>query len=186
MPVDYDLPQLLKPIAKFFGSKFNYEVNRMRLPNGAVGDYACVRHPGGALVVPVTDDGKLVLVKQYRFAMQGRILEFPAGTIEEGEKPLDTVKHELPEEAGYEAKEWQFLGKFPICPGYSDEWIFSYLAKGLTKLDNPPAQDADEDIEVILFTPDEFEAAIQRGDRIDAKTIASFYLAKPFLQQIPA
>jgi ADP-ribose pyrophosphatase len=54
------------------------------------------------------------------------------------------------------------------------------LATGLTKLENPPAQDADEDIEVLLFTPEEFEAAIKRGDRIDAKTIASFYLAKPF------
>jgi ADP-ribose pyrophosphatase len=181
MPADYQLPQLLKPIAKYFGSKFDYEVNRMRLPNGSVGDYACVRHPGGGLVVPMTNDGKLVLVKQYRFAMQGRIFEFPAGTIEDGDDGLATVKRELPEEAGYSAENWQFIGKFPLCPGYSDEWIFAYLATGLTKLESPPAQDEDEDIEVILWTPEEFEAAIKRGDRIDAKTIASFYLAKPFL-----
>lgn len=180
MSADYELPQLLRPLARYFGSKFDYEVSSMRLPNGTVGEYGCVRHPGGALVVPMTDDGKLVLVKQYRFAMQGRILEFPAGTIEDGDDALITVKHELPEEAGYSGENWQFLGKFPICPGYSDEWIFSYFATGLTKLDNPPAQDADEDIEVLLFTPEEFEAAIKRGDRIDAKTIASFYLAKPF------
>ncbi|AFY36903.1 NUDIX hydrolase [[Leptolyngbya] sp. PCC 7376] len=184
MSADYALPQLLRPIAKYFGRKFSYEVSRMRLPNGTVGEYGCVRHPGGALIVPVTDDGKLVLVKQYRFAMQGRIFEFPAGTIEDGEESLDTVKHELPEEAGYDAKNWQFLGKFPICPGYSDEWIFSYLATGLTKLENPPAQDEDEDIEVVLWTPAEFEEAIKRGDRIDAKTIASFYLAKSLLDTL--
>lgn len=181
MSLDYELPQLLKPILKYNGSKFDYEVNRMRLPNGAVGDYSCVRHPGGALVVPVTDEGKLVLVRQYRFAMQGRILEFPAGTIEEYEDPLETVKRELPEETGYHGENWRSLGKFPICPGYSDEWIFAFFATGLTKLDKPPAQDEDEDIEVLLFTPEEFETAIYRGDRIDAKTIASFYLAKPFL-----
>lgn len=181
MHADYELPQLLKPVAKYFGSKFNYEVNRLRLPNGAVGDYACVRHPGGALVVPFTEDGKLVLVKQYRFAMQGRIIEFPAGTIEMGDDALVTVQRELPEEAGYRAQNWRSLGKFPICPGYSDEWIFAYLATGLTKLENPPAQDEDEDIEVLLWTPEEFEIALRRGDRIDAKTIASFYLAKPFL-----
>lgn len=180
MAADYQLPQLLKPIAKYFGSKFNYEVNRMRLPNGSVGDYACVRHPGGALVVPMTEDGKLVLVKQYRFAMQGRIFEFPAGTIEAGDDGLATVQRELPEEAGYSAEHWQFIGKFPLCPGYSDEWIFAYFATGLSKLADPPAQDEDEDIEVILVTPEEFEAALKRGDRIDAKTIASFYLAKPF------
>lgn len=181
MSLEYELPQLLKSLLKFNGSKFNFEVNRLRLPNGTKGDYSCIRHPGGALVVPVTADGKLVVVRQYRFAMQGRILEFPAGTIEDHEDPLATVQRELPEEAGYEAKSWQSLGKFPICPGYSDEWIYAFLATDLTLLENPPSQDADEDIEVLLFTPEKFEQAIYEGARIDAKTIASYYLAKPFL-----
>ncbi|BAW95296.1 NUDIX hydrolase [[Synechococcus] sp. NIES-970] len=186
MTAPQELPEVIKPILKYSGSKFDYEVNRLRLPNGAVGDYGSILHPGGALVVPVTNAGQLVLVRQYRFALQGRILEFPAGTIEAGEDPLTTVQRELPEEAGYGAKTWRSLGKFPICPGYSDEWIYSFLATDLEKLAVPPDQDDDEDIEVILLSPGELEEKIhhpEEGDRLDAKTISSYYLAKPFLDK---
>ncbi|ANV86106.1 NUDIX hydrolase [Picosynechococcus sp. PCC 11901] len=176
-----ELPEVIKPLLMYSGSKFAYEVNRLRLPNGAVGDYGAIRHPGGALVVPVTNEGQLVVVRQYRFALQGRIIEFPAGTIETEEDPLSTVQRELPEEAGYGAKNWRSLGKFPLCPGYSDEWIYAFLATDLEKLATPPAQDVDEDIEVLLLSPEELEAKIHNGDRLDAKTIASYYLAKPFL-----
>ncbi|MEB3226235.1 MAG: NUDIX hydrolase [Synechococcus sp.] len=184
MTSKHELSAVIKPLLKYSGAKFDYEVNRLRLPNGAVGDYGAIRHPGGALVVPVTNEGQLVLVRQYRFALHGRLIEFPAGTIEHGEDPLATVQRELPEEAGYAAQNWRSLGKFPICPGYSDEWIYSFLATDLEKLATPPAQDDDEDIEVLLLSPEELEAKIhdpENGDRLDAKTIASYYLAKPFL-----
>jgi ADP-ribose pyrophosphatase len=163
------------------GRKFDYEVNKLRLPNGVEGEWECVRHPGGALAVPYTNDGKLVLVRQYRFAVSDRLLEFPAGTVEINEDPAETIKREIEEETGYTAKYWRDLGKFPLAPGYSDEYIYAFLATDLIKLETPPAQDIDEDIEVVLFTPEELERAILEGEPVDAKSIASFFLARPFL-----
>ena len=174
-------PQILQKRLFFQGRKFNFEVTKLRLPNGVEGDWECIRHPGGALAVPVTKDGKLVLVRQYRFAVEGRILEFPAGTIEPNEDPAETIKREIEEETGYGANSWRSLGKFPLAPGYSDEYIYAFLAQDLTKLANPPQQDDDEDIEVVLMTVEELEQAILAGDLVDAKTICSFFLARPFL-----
>ena len=112
------------------GRKFNYEVSQLRLPNGAEGTWECIRHPGGALAVPITPDGKLVLVNQYRFAVAGRLLEFPAGTVEVNEDPAETIRRELEEETGYRGNQWQSLGKFVLAPGYSDEYIYAFLAQG--------------------------------------------------------
>ena len=136
---------------------------------------------GGALAVPVTPEGKLVLVRQYRFACEGRLLEFPAGTVEMNEDPAKTIKREIAEETGYTAGKWLNLGKFPLAPGYSDEYIYAFLAQDLEKLATPPQQDEDEDIEVVLMTPQELEQAILAGEPVDAKSIASYFLARPFL-----
>lgn len=183
MPLGQEPPQLLKQRLFYEGRKFNFEVVRLRLPNKAVGDWECVRHPGGALVIPLTHEGKLVLVRQYRFALQGRLLEFPAGTIEPGESPAQTVEREIEEETGYRAGAFQSLGKFPLAPGYSDEFIYAFLATDLEKLEMPPDMDEDEDIEVVLMTPAELTTAILAGEPIDAKSIASFLLAQPYLKQ---
>ncbi|GAB4381382.1 MAG: NUDIX hydrolase [Elainellaceae cyanobacterium] len=174
-------PQLLKQKLHYQGRKFDFEVIRLRLPNGAEGDWECIRHPGGALAIPVTADGKLVLVRQYRFAAQGRLLEFPAGTVEPGETPLETVQREIQEETGYRANQWQTLGKFFLAPGYSDEIIYAFLATELEQLEVQLAQDEDEDIEVVLMTPTELEQAILAGESVDAKSISSFVLARSFL-----
>ncbi|HBY81096.1 MAG TPA: NUDIX hydrolase, partial [Cyanobacteria bacterium UBA11148] len=101
MPQGLEPPQLLKQRLFYRGRKFNFEVNSLRLPNKAEGDWECIRHPGGALAVPITLEGKLVLVRQYRFAVQGRLLEFPAGTIEHNEDPEATIRREIEEEIGY-------------------------------------------------------------------------------------
>lgn len=174
-------PQLIKQKLLYRGRKFNFEVTRLRLPNRAEGDWECVRHPGGALAVPVMPDGKLVLLRQYRFAAQGRLLEFPAGTVESHEDPATTIKREIEEETGYRAHQWDTLGKFFLAPGYSDEIIYAFLAQDLEKLDVPPDGDADEDIEVLLMSPKELEQAILAGEPVDAKSISSFVLARPFL-----
>lgn len=171
-------PQFLQQRLFYQGRVFQFEVSKLRLPNGVEGEWECVRHPGGALAVPITKEGQLVLVRQYRFSLQARILEFPAGTIDEGEDPATTVKRELEEEAGYRAHNWQSLGKFALAPGYSDEYIYAFLARDLEKLSLPPAQDADEDLEVVFMSFEEMESAIARGESIDAKTITSFYLAR--------
>jgi ADP-ribose pyrophosphatase len=181
MALGKEPPQLLKQRLLYRGRKFNFEVNSLRLPNKAEGDWECIRHPGGALAVPVTSEGKLILVRQYRFSIQGRLLEFPAGTIEANEDSAETIKREIEEEIGYRAHAWQSLGKFALAPGYSDEYIYAFLAQDLEKLATPPAQDADEDMENVLMTPDELEQAILNGEAIDAKTICAFFLARPFL-----
>ena len=181
MPLGQEPPQLLKQRLCYEGQKFNFEVNRLRLPNKVEGDWECIRHPGGALVVPITPDGELVLVRQYRFALQGRLLEFPAGTVENNEDPSETIKREIEEETGYRAQAWQTLGNFALAPGYSDEIIYVFLARDLEKLDSPPELDADEDLEVVLMSPNDLEKAIQAGEAIDGKSIASFFLARPFL-----
>src|SRR5919202_6137101 len=174
-------PQLLKQRLVYQGRKFNFEVSNLRLPNNSRGDWECIRHAGGALAVPVTPDGKLVLLRQYRFALRGRLLEFPAGTVERHEAPEETIKREIEEETGYRAHKWQKLGQFPVAPGYSDEWIYAFLAQDLEKLESPPSPDDDEDIETIFMTPQELEEAILDGESIDAKSISSFFLARPFL-----
>jgi ADP-ribose pyrophosphatase len=162
--------------------KFSFEINHLQLPNGVEGDWACIRHPGGALAVPVTNEGQLVLVRQYRFAATGRILEFPAGTLEVNEAPAATIRREIEEETGYRAHQWRDLGQFFLAPGYSDEIIYAFLAQDLEKLDTPPAQDDDEDIEIVLMTPAEFEAAVLDGEPIDAKSVTSYFLARPHLK----
>ncbi|MBW4603584.1 MAG: NUDIX hydrolase [Calothrix sp. FI2-JRJ7] len=181
MPLGRELPQLLKQRLFYKGRKFDFEVNRLRLPNQVEGDWECIRHPGGALAVPVTSDGKLILVRQYRFAVSGRVIEFPAGTVEVNEDPSETVKREIEEETGYHANQWQKLGEFFLAPGYSDEIIYAFLATDLEKLEKPPAQDDDEDIEVLIWSPEQLENAILDGEPIDAKSISSFLLARKFL-----
>ncbi|ERN41076.1 NTP pyrophosphohydrolase including oxidative damage repair enzyme [Rubidibacter lacunae KORDI 51-2] len=182
MSLGSEPPKLLKERLFYQGRKFRYEVNTYCLPNGASGDWECIRHPGGALAVPVTPDGQLVLVRQYRFTVKGRLLEFPAGTVEVNEDPAETIRREIEEETGYRAHQWRSLGKFVLCPGYSDEYIYAFLAQQLEKLDLPPAQDEDEDIEVVLMSPQEFEAIVCTGEQnVDAKSIASYFMAKPLL-----
>jgi ADP-ribose pyrophosphatase len=181
MSFGQETPEQIETRLFYRGRKFNFEVNKMRLPIGVEGNWECIRHPGGALAVPVTTEGKLVLVRQYRFTVAGRLLEFPAGTVEPGEDPAETIKREIEEETGYRAHKWQSLGKFVLAPGYSDEYIYAYLAQDLQKLEHPPQQDDDEDIEVVLMTCREFEEAVIEGEPIDAKTITSFFIARHYL-----
>jgi ADP-ribose pyrophosphatase len=181
MPVGQEPPELLKQRLFYQGRKFAFEVARLRLPNRSEGEWECIRHPGGALAVPVTPEGKFVLVRQYRFAAQGRLLEFPAGTVEAHEDPASTIQREIEEETGYRAHHWQKLGEFFVAPGYSDEIIYAFLAQDLELLEHPPAQDDDEDIDVVLMTLEEVEQAIQTGEIADAKSISSFLLARPLV-----
>lgn len=181
MPITPEPPEVLQKKLFYQSRKFSFEVNQLRLPNGSEGDWSCVRHPGGAVAVPVTAAGELVLLRQYRFAIQGRILEFPAGTIETQESPAATIEREICEETGYRAHRWQKLGEFVLAPGYSDEIIYVFLAQELELLETPPDQDIDEDMETVLMTPADLETAILAGEPVDAKSIASFFLARPYL-----
>ncbi len=172
---------------KYQGRKYTYRVDRLKLPNGKIGDYEYIQHPGAGVAVPITAEGKFVLVKQYRFAISRYILEFPAGTLEENEDPADTIKRELEEETGFRGHTWQNLGSFFLCPGYSDEIIHAYLTTDLEKLEHPPSGDEDEEIEVVLCDRSELEQMFNtnNGDTLlDAKSVTAFYLALQYLDNL--
>ena len=177
-------PKTLEQRLLYQGRKFSFQASRLRLPNRVEVDAEWIQHPGGALAVPVLSDGRLVLIRQYRFATGSWLLEFPAGTLESGEDPATTVRREIEEETGYRAHHWQKLGEFFLAPGYSDEVIYAYLAQDLEKLERPPAQDEDEDIEVRLMTPQELEAELRSGTVVDSRIITAYWMAQPYLKSV--
>ncbi len=174
--------KILETLASLDAKKIRFEVNRFQLPIGLQANFGVIRHPGAALAVPITNDGKVVILRQYRFAVSRRILEFPAGTLEEGEEPEGSIQRELAEEAGYEASQWSPLGEMLPCPGYSDEVIHLFLARGLKKLVNRPPGDEDEDLEVLQMSPKELESSIASGDEaLDGKSITAWHRAKQMM-----
>ncbi|QPN62704.1 NUDIX hydrolase [Synechococcus sp. CBW1004] len=172
----------LETTASLEARKLRFEVNRIELPMGVQGTFGIIRHPGASLAVPVLEDGRVVLLRQYRFAVQARLLEFPAGTLDPGETPLSTMQRELQEEAGYSAARWDPLGAMLPCPGYSDEVIHLFLARELTPLQEQPAGDDDEDLEVLHMEPADLDAALASGDEyLDGKSITAWLRAKQLL-----
>ncbi len=164
--------------------KIRFEVNRIELPIGLEKTFGIIRHPGAALAIPIKQNGNIIVLRQYRFAVSRRILEFPAGTLEQGEDPLSSIQRELGEESGYQASKWDSLGIMLPCPGYSDEEIHIFLARDLKEMDLKPTGDDDEDIEVLEMTKKEFENCISSGDEaLDGKSITAWHRASQFLRQ---
>ncbi|WP_320677455.1 NUDIX hydrolase [Prochlorococcus sp. MIT 1300] len=159
--------------------KIRFEINKVQLPIGLEGTFGVIRHPGASLAVPITNEGKVLILRQYRFAVARRMLEFPAGTLEPGEDPLTSMKRELAEEAGCLAKRWDYLGEMVPCPGYSDEVIHLFLARDLEILAEPPAGDEDEDLEVLQMSKKELDHNLSSGNEsLDGKTITAWYRAR--------
>jgi ADP-ribose pyrophosphatase len=172
----------LETTAALEARKIRFELKRVALPMGVEGHFGVIRHPGASLAVPVLDDGRVVILRQYRFAVATRLLEFPAGTLDPGETPLSTMRRELEEEAGYRAERWDPLGAMLPCPGYSDEVIHLFLARQLSPLEQPPAGDDDEDLEVLLMAPEQLDAALASGDEyLDGKSVTAWLRAKQVL-----
>ena len=139
------------------------------LPNGAPAEREVIRHVGAVCVIPITDDGCAVMERQYRYPVDEVILEIPAGKLDsKAEDHAAAARRELEEETGYQARELIPLGKFyPAC-AYSDETIWMYLAKGLTKGDRHP--DSDEFLDVELIPLRELVQQVLTGQIPDAKT----------------
>ena len=175
--------KVLETIQSVNVKKLSFEVKKIELPVGFEGTFGTIHHPGAALAVPIKEDGKIIVLRQYRFAVSRRILEFPAGTLEKDEDPLTSIKRELQEEAGYKAAQWDPLGVMLPCPGYSDEIIHLFLARGIEPLSNKPEGDQDEDIEVLEMSESELNDAIACGDEaLDGKTITAWYRTCQFLK----
>lgn len=146
-----------------------------------VRQFKMVDHPGAAAVL-VVQDGKVLLVEQYRPAAGRQMLELPAGTIDRSESPLDCARRELEEETGYSAENWEVLGHIYPTPGYTNEVLHLFCASGLTK--GEQRLEEGEDIDVRWIPLEEVEAMIDRGEINDAKTIISVlkYLRKTLQQ----
>ena len=168
--------KILETKACLNAKKIRFEINKILMPNSMEGEFGIIRHPGAALAVPITESGEVIILRQYRFACSRRILEFPAGTLEEGESPLESIKREVQEESGYSAERWENLGVMLPCPGYSDETIHLFLARDLTKLKKKPDGDADEDIEVLKMVPEKLNKIIASGkESLDGKSITAWF-----------
>jgi ADP-ribose pyrophosphatase len=158
----------------YHGKIFDVVLEKVTLPNGVVKNREIVRHPGAAAMVPVLDDGNVVLIKQYRHAVGQFVWEIPAGTLEPEEAPLACAKRELVEETGYEAAIFDKLTEIWPAPGYTDEHIHIFLATELTI-----AEQNLEDDEVLEIQPTPLDTAIEMirtGQIQDGKTIVGLLL----------
>ena len=160
------------------GRIIQVRVDDVVLPNGASSKRELVKHPGAVAVIAVTDEGKIVLVEQYRKAMEKALVEIPAGKLEQGEAPLTTAMRELEEETGYICEDMKLLYSFYTSPGFADEIIYLYEATGLTKKEDKADLDEDEFVDLLEVTLEEAWELIQEQRIHDAKTI----LAMQYLQ----
>jgi ADP-ribose pyrophosphatase len=138
------------------------------LPDGSHATREYIQHGGAVAVVPLLDDGRLVLVRQYRYPTGKVLLEIPAGKLDAGEAQLACAKRELREETGYVAREWAFGGEIHNAPAYSTESIWIWLARGLVP--GPARPDAGEFVETVTMTLGELAAVHDRGELLDVKT----------------
>jgi 8-oxo-dGTP pyrophosphatase MutT (NUDIX family) len=158
----------------YTGKIFDVVLEKVTLPNGAVKDREIVRHPGAAAMVPLLDDGRVVLIKQYRHAVGEFVWEIPAGTLEPEEAPMACARRELVEEIGYEAANLEKLTEILPAPGYTDEHIHIFLATGLQAVDQ--RLEDDEVLELQLTVLETALAMVAQGEIRDAKTIAGLFL----------
>lgn len=154
----------------FEGRIIDVQVDDVLLPNGEKSKRELVKHSGAVAVIAITPDNKIVLVKQYRKPLEKTLVEIPAGKLDNNENPLSAAIRELEEETGYTTKELSFVTSFYTSPGFADELIYIYITDSLEKMENPPAGDEDEFIEILELTLDEAKQLVEEERIHDAKT----------------
>lgn len=160
----------------FDGDLLKVHKDSVLLPNGKTATREWIKHPGAAAVVPVLADGRIVMVKQYRYPVGKVTLEIPAGKLDLNEAPEICARRELKEETGFEASVLEKLSAIGTTMAFSDEMIHLYIATDLTKGESCP--DEDEFINTVALTPEEIQELILDGGIYDAKTVAALLLAK--------
>jgi len=159
----------------FDGNLLKVYSNTVELPNGKEAGREYIKHPGAVAIVPITQDGKIILVRQYRYPTGKALLEIPAGKLDKGEKPVNCALRELEEETGYVAKTIQFLSSIYTTPGFTDEIIHLYVAEGLTFVKQN--LDEDEFLNVEIYTKQEVKKMILDGRINDGKSMLALLLA---------
>ena len=163
----------------FEGRIFSVMVESITTPKGNALDAEVVRHPGSVVLLPITREGNVILVKQYRHAIGRWAWELPAGTLKPNEDPKKAAARECQEEIGLIPAQLDRLGAFFPTPGYCDEEMNFYKASGLHEPgpdDERAEQDEDEDIETRTFSVEQLRAMIQSNEIIDLKTVAGLTL----------
>jgi ADP-ribose pyrophosphatase len=163
----------------FRGAIFDVRRDRVREPGGIVATREVVVHPGSVVLVPVLDDGRILLVRQYRHATGQSLWELVAGHIEPGERPARAARRELEEETGYRARRFRRMIEFFPTPGFVSERMVTFLAENLRAGDARP--EADERIETRAFPLPELLRRIRSGRIRDGKTIAGLLFYARFV-----
>src|SRR5699024_8778532 len=152
------------------GHIISLQVDDVTLPNGKKSKREIIKHPGAVAVIPITEDNKIILVKQYRKPLEKTLIEIPAGKLDDNEQPLVAAIRELEEETGYTTKELAYVTSFYTSPGFADELVYIYITDTLEKLEVPVAGDEDEFIEIMEVTLDEAKQLVEDEQIHDAKT----------------
>lgn len=159
---------------------WTYRLDAFKLPDGKEGEYHYVHTNGSSLVVPVFDDGLILLVRQYRYLARRESVEFPCGSVNTGSTYDETAEHELVEETGYRAAVMTPSGSFNPYNGVTDEFCRVYLARGLQFVGGTP--DATEEFELVQATADEIDTWVTDGSLWDGMTIAAWCLVRGSLK----
>ncbi|MCL6587214.1 MAG: NUDIX hydrolase [Anoxybacillus sp.] len=168
--MDHLIEKTIRQEKIFSGKVIQVYVEDVQLPDGNTSKREIVKHPGAVAILPLTNEGKLVLVRQYRKALERVLVEIPAGKLEKGEEPLVTARRELEEETGYSAQSMRHLISFYTSPGFADELVHLYVAEGLVKLEEAAGLDADEFVDLLEVTLEEAVAMLEAKEIYDAKT----------------
>ncbi len=166
----------------FDGKVLHLYFDEIYLPDGREAFREYCRHIGAVCVVPITDEGEVICVRQYRYPLADVILEIPAGKLDsKDENPTDAVTRELREETGAVCKRLTYMGKYYSSPAILDECIYMYMAEGLEFGDTE--FDEDEFIEMVKIPIDELVGMIMRGEVVDGKTQAAVMRAAYHLKK---
>jgi ADP-ribose pyrophosphatase len=159
----------------FDGRIISVALEEHRLPDGRTATFEMVRHPGGAAALPVLQDGRVILIRQFRPAAGGMVWEIPAGRLEPDEDPADCIRRELEEEIGYRPDTVEPLCSMLSAIGFCDERVYLYVARDLVPV--PRALEADEFIEPVPMHMDTALRMLEAGEIVDAKTQLALLLA---------
>lgn len=155
---------------------WTYRTEQYQLPSGATGTYHVVHTNGSSLIIPLLDDGRILLVRQYRYLCDRESLEFPCGSVKDGSTYEETARLELEEEGGYIPHHLKEIGTFNPYNGVTDECCKIYLATRLSPIAAPP--DETEELESVALPPTEIDQKIERGEIWDGMTIAAWFIGR--------
>ena len=162
------------PYFEYYQDKFTVDDKGEEL------DYYYCLTKGGAITIPILEDGRLILIRQYRYVVDKHSIEFPCGGVDGEESPSQTIKRELLEETGYDAKEFIKLGEFQSAPGRFRDFCSVFVATDLTKIQEPVPETTGP-IEVLLRRVDEFEEMIKHGEIWDGYTLSAWAITREYV-----